>query len=76
MDEDDLLGGEGCQEQDLRRQLLRGNRDQGGGVRVGGGERSMEQGDRTLERAGSGCGFEHGRLEIGRQHAQQGGWQV
>lgn len=69
MDEDDLLGGEGRQDQDLRRQLMRGNRDQGGGVRVGGGERSMEQG-------GPGHGFGRGRLEIGRQPVQQGGWQA
>jgi hypothetical protein len=52
MDEDDLLGGEMGQEQDLRRQLQRGTRGQMEANQVGFKGRRLEQGDRDLERTG------------------------
>ena len=70
MDEDDLLGGDLGEEQDLRRQLQRGGNFQGGGDRAGFKERRLEnsqrgargynQGDRGQDRFGGNHAFIRG----------------
>lgn len=72
MDEDDLLSGELGQEQDLRRQILRGGRVQSDPNQFGFKGRRVEQGDREQERPGRGRIFNQGRLEPHRNINQQG----
>ena len=84
MDEDDLLGGDLGEEQDLRRQLQRGGNFQGGGDRAGFKERRLEnsqrgargynQGDRGHDRFGGNRAFIQGGLDQGRSQSQQGNW--
>lgn len=67
MEEDDLLGGELGQEQDLQRQLQRGGRGPMEPNQVGFKGRRLEQGDHDHERLGGGRLFNQGRLEPSRQ---------
>ena len=82
MDEDDLLSGDLYQEQDLRRQLQRGNWFQGDPDRLGyKGRRTkgyggcgVEPGDRESERGAGNKAYNQGRLEASRSYNQQRGW--
>lgn len=66
MEEDDLLGGDLGQEQDLRAQLQKEERSQGEPNQAGFKGRRFDQGDCEWERFGGGRNFNQGRWEQGR----------
>lgn len=77
MEEDDLLGGDLMREQDLRRQLQRGPRQQMEGDRFRGrriegyGNCNFEQGNRDFDRS---RGYYQSRFDDNRLQNQQGSW--
>ena len=74
MEEDDLLGGDLGQAQDLRSQIQKGGRNQVEPIQVGFKGRRLDQGHREVERFGGGRNGSLGRWEQSRPQGQQGGW--
>jgi hypothetical protein len=75
MEDDDLLGGELGQEQDLRRQIQKGGRAPVESILLNQAAfkgRKLEVGNRDQERGGGGRSFNQGRWDPNRQQGYQG----